>query len=355
MSFNIGAGLGASCGIGAQGTWGGALASFTRFPPVKSLSATWDPKIIQGGPYLRGQSSGGDVGSARLTLLPMSNSTSGPIAKWTVSGDFQNTAMALWLACALGTSATMTQLSATTAYELGGASGTSLSDPVGNSTYFDMQWGIPTTDGTVHPFTFHSCVTTDATLTFDRSGLVTYEYGGLAQFVEATTALTTPTQPTGFVPFAMSNPSCLFEAGAVGSESAISGAKKAVLKITRKQYEDGLYLGNMTLSVPTTIDNWKGTLAVDLDYTSAAKAIYDQFAAGTFKSFVMTSVGNVIGSSGHSDTLSLNATNCGVMSGGEPNPKGPGIISSTVNLDWTVDPAGDAQLKAVLISADTAF
>ncbi len=355
--MTIGAGLGASLGVGAQASWGGTLATITRWPTFKTAPMTWDPLSVQGGPYLRAGSIG-DLGTARLTLLAANGSTSGPMAKGKITGDMQNTGMALLLACAMGSSATLSVIGATTAYELGGASLCLLGAPDVNNTFFDMQIGAPDDSGTVHAETYHSTVITAATWTFDRTGLVTWEYDTFSQFVEFSTSLTAVTEPGGPVPFAMQNSGCVFKVGTFGSEAATTGIKKATIKIERKLAldKDRLYLGNMTTSKPVSNNNIKLTVSLDMDYTSADKtALFDLFQAGTPTSIVVEAVGNAIGASGHSDTFGLNVTNAFVDTGGEPSVKGPAILGNTASWSGTVDATGDPQLTATLITADTSF
>lgn len=351
MATTIGSGLGGFAAIAAQPTYGATFVTPTRTLTFKTAKMTYDPHIVQGGPYLR---AGGivDVGSAHVqTWLD---------AKGSITGDMVNTGAALLLATALGSSATLTQIGTTTAYQLGGAAGATLGAPdkLNGGTSgccFDMQLGVPTADGVQRPENYHSCMITKAEWVFDRTGLCSYNYELDAQYVEKTTALITPVVPTAPVPFSMANAASAFKFGAYGSEVAIDGVRKATFTVTRKLKVDRAYLGNTYKDLPVTDGLTEIQVALECDYTAAAKTIFDAFLAGSANSVLVSAVGNPIGTSGSNDTFSLNATNCFVQTGGESPLEGPDLVKNTVTLRGTLDAAADAALKATLITADTTF
>ena len=165
MAVTIGSGLGGFAAVAAQPTYGASFVTPTRVLLLKSGKGTWDPHLVYGGPYLEG---GITVvpGAARVpTYLD---------AKGTLMGDMTSTASALLLQVALASTATLTQLGTTSAYALGGAGGASMGVADTNGSYFDMQFGAPTTDGTQEAYNYHSNVITKAEWVFDRAGLVTY-------------------------------------------------------------------------------------------------------------------------------------------------------------------------------------
>lgn len=353
MGNTIGTGLGGFVAVAAQPTYGATFVTPTRAPSFKSFKQVSNPHPVQGGPYLR---DGGlfDIGSARvLTWLD---------AKGTLSGDMVNTGMALLLQCGLGTAATLVQLASTTAYELGGASGTFAGAPDKTNSFLDLQAGVPTDDGTLHPFNFHSGIVTKATWVFDRSGLVTYEYELDFQYVETSTALITPTEPAAPVPFTMVNnggsagSTSTFKVGAFGSEAAVSGVKKCTIVLDRKMATDRIYNGSQYKKMPVTNDTTKINVSLDTDYDADAKtALFDLMLAGTPISLVCSSVGNAIATSSHNDTFQLGVSNMFADTGGDAPLAGPAIVNNTIAWSGTIDSSADPALTAVLITADTAF
>ena len=347
MAVTIGSGLGGFAAIAAQPVYGATFVTPTRVLMIKSGKATWDPHIVYGGPYLEGG----------ITIVPGAARVPTWLdAKGTLTGDVTDSAHALLLKTALASTAALTELGTTTAYELGGSGGASMGVADTNGSYFDMQWGAPTTDGTQRPYNYHSCVITKATWVFDRSGLVTYEYEFDAQYVETSTALITPSYPTNAVAFSMSTTASVFEIGALGSEASIDGVRKATFVLERPMALDRMYLGNQHKDSPVTNAYINLTCTLDADFTPGAKtALYDQFLANTPFSVLATAVGSAIGSSGDFNTFGLNLTNAFIDSNAEPNIDGPDIIKNSLTLKGTVDAASDPPLKAVLITADSTF
>ena len=351
MATSIGSGIGGFVVAAQQSTYGG-MPSFGSARTLGTFK-TWTPTLrqhpVQGGPYLRNGELV-DIGTARLLQWQD--------AMATVTGDVANTGMALLLASAMGSNATMTQLGTTTAYGLGGASGFTLSAPDKNNTFMDCQVGVPLTTGTLEAQTYHSGYVTKAVWKFDRQNLVTYSYDIDFQEYEESTSIATPSEPGGPIPFDMAYQSSgsTFKIGGYGSEALVDGVKTCTITIDRKAATERIYLGNQYKDMPVVNDKTKLTVALEADYTSAARTgIFELQAAGTPISIVCTAVGNPIGSSGFSDTFTLNVTNAFVDTGGEAPLAGPDLVKNTINLSGTIDAAGDAALKGILYSADTAF
>ncbi len=347
----IGSGLGGFAAVAVQPTYGAAFATPTRMLSVKSGKATYDPHIVQGGPYLR---SGGivDIGSAHEQMYLD--------AKGTLSGDFMNTGMALMLATAFGSKAILEKSGVTTAYELGGTGGISLGAPDANNEKvsgccFDMQFGVPTRDGIVSPYNFHSCMIEKLELVFDRTGLVSWSADWDAQFLETTTALITPAPPGGPTPLSMATASSLFKIGTLGSEASIDGVRKATVTLQRKLDTSAIYLGKERKSIPVTNGLVDITFALEADFTKEAQTVFANWLTNTPESIICTAVGKEIGTSGKKDTLTVQATNAFVQTGGEPNPEGAEVVKNTLTFKGTIDTAGDAALKASLITADTGW
>lgn len=347
MAVSIGSGLGGFAAIAAQPTYGATFVTPTRVLMLKSGKGTWDPHLVYGGPYLEGG----------ITVVPGAARVSTYLdAKGTLSGDMTNTAAALLLKTALASNAALTALGTTTAFELGGASGASMGVADTNGSFFDMQWGVPTTDGTQRQYNLPSCVITKAEWVFDRAGLVTYSYDYDAQTVQTSTALITPTFPTNAVAFNMANASSVFKIGTLASEATIDGIRKATFTLDRKMATDRIYLGQTVKQSPITNAYVDLTCTLEGDFTPANKtAIWDLFLANTPVSIIATAVGSQIGATGQFNTFGLNFTNAFLDSNAEPNLDGPDIIRNTLSFKATVDAASDPALKATLITPDTGF
>ncbi|GAC1530896.1 MAG: hypothetical protein NVS3B1_23580 [Marmoricola sp.] len=353
MAITIGSGLGGFAAIAPQPTYGAAFVTPTRTLTFKSAAMTYNPHIVQGGPYLRGGQVI-DIGSAHVqTWLDATGS---------IMGDVVNTGHALLLATAMGSNAILTQSGTTTAYLLGGAAGAPVGAPDklngGTSGMaFDMQLAVPTADdATQRQENYHSCVITKAEWVFDRGALVTYNYSLDAQYVEKTTALITPTYPTAPVPFSMASTTSQFKIGAFGAEVTLAGVRKCTITLDRKMDVARAYIGNQYKSLPISNALADITVTLEADYTPAAKTqIFDLFLAGTPISVLCSAVGNPIGTSGLTDLFSLNATNCFVQTGGESPLTGPDLVKNSVVFKGTIDAAADPALIAKLQTADTGF
>ena len=344
MATTVGSGLGASAIAAAQAAYGG-IPVFTaaRTITFKTIKPTFRQHPVQGGPYIRaGQFV--DLGSAR-ELLWLDG-------MFTVTGDVCNIGHALLLASALGTLSTLTELGTTGAYALGGAAGAVIGMPDVNNTFGDWQYNVPTTDTTVHTFTWHSGMVLKAEWVFDRTGYTTYSYDYDFQTVETTTAMTAPTVPAAPIPFGMGGNTATFKIGAFGSEAAVTGVKKCTISLERKLATERIYLGNALKDAPVTNGLVDIKVALECDYEASAKtAIFDLQLAGTPVSIVASAVGSVIAGT-YYNTFGLNATNCFVDTGGEPPIDGPDVVKNTINLSGTIDLAADPAFKATLITPD---
>ena len=360
-TVSVGSGLGAQAVAKAQSVWNGTFMSSGQTTLLwKSAKLTFDPHIVNGGPYLN---------SGQLAALASARVLTWTDAKVTLSGDLCDTASARQLICALGTSATLSQIGTTTAYGIGGSGGTggtaggaNIGAPDTNNTWTDLQIGIPTTDGVVNPFSFHSGVVQKAEWVFDRTGLVTYSYDYQFSQVETSTGLLTATPSVTPVPFSMATStagtggSCI-ALGTYGSEAVIDGVKKATLTIERDlaTSQDRIYLGSQFQSSPVTAGYVKVTWSLECDYTPNAQA--DLFALLTsgaaVPSFFAQAVGGAIGSSGYNKTFKLTTPAAYVDSGGEPNPDGPKIVGNQIMMSAHIDAANDPFLKCIFITPDT--
>lgn len=346
MATTIGSGLGAFAAIAPQPTYGSTWVSPTRTLTFKTGKSTFNPHIVQGGPYLRNGAIA-DIGSAHIqTYLD---------ATGTLTGDVMDVGHALLLASALGTSAQVVQLGTTSAYQLGGTNAAVLgvTEQAGSTgAQFDMQWGVPITTGVQEIQNYHSTMITKSEWVFERTGLVTFSYDWDAQYVEGTTALISPSVPSGPIPFSMSGTSCIFQVGT----NAVDGIRKATVTIERKFATDRIYLGNTYKDVLVTNGLVEITVALDTDYTSSAKTnLFDTWLTNTPQLLTIGSVGSAIGTSAHSRTFQLAISNAFIETGAEPTLDGPDLVKNTINSKGTIDASNDPVVSCVFITPDTTF
>ncbi|HEY1690062.1 MAG TPA: phage tail tube protein [Solirubrobacteraceae bacterium] len=346
----VGSGLGGFTAVAPQPEYGGEFVTPTRTPPFKSNKATYDPHVVQGGPYLAGGRLV-DIGSAHVQVYRD--------AKGTIAGDMMSTGAALLLAAALGSGAKLEELAMSGAYELGGASGVVLSTPAknigdGSAACFDMQIGTPTDDGTVHPVNLHSCIITKAEWVFDRTGVVTFSYEYDSQFVELETALISPTFTTGPVPFTMASAASEFLAGPYGEEAAVDGIRKATITVEHKLDTSRMYLGSEHKKTPVANALIDISVSLETDYTVQAKALYDTFLENESRSLICNAVGGEI-SSEHNNTFAMQVSDAFLESGGEAGLDGPDLIKNTLSWKGKIDGSNHSALTATLITADSTF
>lgn len=353
MAKTLGSGLGGFTAIVAQPTYGATFVTPTRTLYSKTNKPTFDPHIVQGGPYLAGGRVV-DTGSAHVQTYQD--------AKGTLAGDMMNTGAALLLATAFGSSAKLTQSGTTTAYELGGTGGIELGAPeknnepnAKNGSQFDMQYAAPTTAGEQEAYNFHSCMVQKAVWVFDRTGLVTYSYDYDAQFVETSTGLITPSYTTTGVPFSMGQTASVFQIGPPGAEITLGGVRKITITVDHKLATDRIYLGQEYKEIPVSNGLIDVTVVAECDYTEAARTVLNTFLKNEPQALTCTAVGNAIGSSGKKDTLSMQVTNGFIQTGGEAPLDGPDIVKNTVTLKGTINAANEAAMKAKLITGDSQF
>ncbi len=357
----IASGLGAQAVVKAQPSCGGTfITTGQRTLIFKTIDLSIDPHVVNGGPYLA---------AGQLTNLLSARVLTWQDAKFTIKGDMQNTAMALLLACALGSPAALTEIGTTTAYELGGSSGATASAPDLNDTWFDLQLSLPDTAGNANPLSFHSCVIQKAEWVFDRVNLVSYEYDCIAQQAESATTLLAATEPTSQVPFDMANASGVtgaalpvntsgFAIGTFGSEEVQPGLKKITFTLNRKLYAEAnrMYGGYQFQQSPVTDGYVDMGVSIETDFTPQVYTdLVQLLLSGDPTSVVAQAVGPLISGTSY-NTFSLN-TPAFVVDDPKAYPSlaGPDVLKSTITGTAKIDVAGDPWLKSTLITADTTF
>ena len=337
----LGTGLGGAVGIAAEGssTYGTWVAS-TRWVEVRSFKMQEQLHVAQGTGLASGRIV--DLGTRRRTIYQD--------AKGTMELEFLNQGQALLLANAMGSNATLTQIGTTTAYTLTCNLG---AQDVQNS--LSMQSLVPNAAGTIFPQNFHGCKLQKVSWTIDEMNPLMWTHDIDAQQVTTAEAAGTPSYTANTRTFTAQGMS--FKVGAFGSEATIDGVRKMTCTIERGLKTDRIYLGNATKFEPVTNAVVKVTGSADVDLTANNKSVlWDLYhSQAAVPSIVMQFVGNAIGSSGSSDTLTLNPTNVFIDSGGTPELDGPDIVGTTLNWTGLIDAANDSAFKATLITGDSTF
>jgi hypothetical protein len=335
----IGGGLGGSVGIAAESTYG-TWVTPTRFIEVRDFKMQERPKISQGTGLAYGRFI--DLGSRRRET-------------WTDAGgtldlEFLNSGMALLLVNAMGSNATLAQIGTTSAYSLTANIGTP-----DNQNYMSMQALVPNTAGTLFQQNFHGCKVTKVTWTIDRDNPLMWSLDIDSQQVSTSESQATPSYTANTRTFTFQGMN--FKVGAFGSEATIDGVKKMTVSIERGLEVNRIYMGQASKSEPVTNAVVKVTGSADVDLTATNKSVlWDLFhSQAAIPSIVMQFVGNAIGSSGSSDTLTLNPTNVYIDSGGTPELDGPDLVQATLNWSGLIDTSNDSAFKATLITADTGY
>lgn len=375
----IGSGLGGYCAV-ANGSNNGAQyygvgAQFqdpSRFIPVKSAKGTYNPHIVQGGPYIRNGALV-DMGSANVAIYLD--------ATVQVVGDFMNKGMALLFAQMLGGYGSQTYPQSVLvegsapAYQLNQGAQPYQALGYQDGSWFDMEVLVKRTDGTAEYQDYHSCKIVKGEFVFPRDNIVTYGYDVDAAYVTlATGAQASGTDPLqAAVPLTMPNSSSLFQVDTGGGLTGIDGCRKATVTVTPKLATDRIYIGNAYKDEPITNGLIEVGIALEMDYTVTAQSdifasfigtggtgpqhspIGAQFTPGglTTGGLLIQAVGAEIGSSGINDTVGFLFPQVFLMSGGEAPLEGVDIIKNTVMLKATLDAYGDAAAYGFLYTADT--
>lgn len=342
--MGVGSGLGAQLVIGDEGSSYGTAATLDHSYEFDSESVAWTPQWMDD----QGLHAGGEFGRvSRETVNTFEAAGSIPM-------DFVTNKMGLLVKHMLGSSATPTQISTTTAYSQvhqdGPLTGKSLT----------VQVGRPQTDGTCKPFTelggkilqwVLSCSTQQRLkLALDFNFRDETTSTGLAAF--ATVA--------GAAPFDWKMGSIKFG----GTASTTSGVVSIASGVTLNTVVTGLTMtGQNPLNTgryalgdagahrePISNARRVYTLALNGEFTSQSE-IYDVYRAFTVVPVQFTFVGGAIGVSGHNFTVDviLPATK---LRAAAPNVSGPDVVQQNVSLQ-VADDETNARCQITITSSDT--
>ncbi len=216
-----------------------------------------------------------------------------------------------------------------------------------------LQKGVPTTSGTVEPFTYVGCKILDLDISIAKGGLAVAAMTFDAQDEQtlgstpAGPALATASYSTTAVPFSFLQASLLL--GGVN----VAAVTKANVKLTRPMKVDRYFLGAGGLKAEPLENAWQTiTGSLDADFTTRA-ALYDSFASDASLSLVLSFVGPAIGVTGTNASLTITVPAI-KLDGETPKVAGPDvvqIVSPFVGLDNAAAPP----VTYTLVSADSAY
>lgn len=260
-----------------------------------------------------------------------------------------------WLQAAMGSAPTPTQISTSGVYtqihNVGSADGTT----------WTVQKGIPSTDGTVNPFTYSGCKITAWELSCAPNGLVLFKPTIDAMQVQPTgagalglqTASYSVDQNFGFnncvvqtftamtVVSGTWTPTSPVSMGVVRNISIKGGQPKKVDRWAAGSQIKAEALGNNWL-VPTG--------QIDVDY--ASNALYTQFEAGTSLGLFINITGAIIGTSGTNvATIQCIMPAITLEQGSSPQTNGPDVVTVSYPFSAYGDGTNGA-MQFVLLSTD---
>lgn len=331
--MGIGSGIGGQVGIAAETTYGTFVAP-TNFPEVLDAKLERRPKVVDGQGLAAGRLM--NPSSRRVVV----SADAGGTVKW----EMASSNMGLWLDHIMGSSATLTEMTTTTAYELIAPFG----DTYGKS--LSIQVGVPDLEGVVHPYSYLGCKILDAEFDCEIEGILTCQATIDAQTEVETETLATATYPSTANVF--SGNQLVLQVGPKGSEVQVDGVRKFNVKLARKMRTDRYYAGNLGLKEQPVSNGYvEITGSFDVDFIDKTK-FADVFAAETPLSVIATWTGPEIGTSGHDETFELQLP-CNYLTGQTPQLDGPDVVTGPFAFKAYIDPTGDSPATATWISADT--
>ena len=327
----VGAGIGASLGIGIETAYG-TYAAPTSWTEFDKESLALEAKDVDGQGIAAGRLV--EAGSQRVRTSRQ--------AKGAVDTSVFQTGMGTWLAALMGSTAAPVQQATSTAY----LQTHTLGNPNGISR--TIQMGIPDLEGAVHPYTFLGCKITDGKFTCGLDELLKASFTIDAMDVTETETLVTPA-------FVTPNPEFHFAEGVVlmgayGSEAAVAGIRKAEIDIKWTLEENRFYFGGAGLKQEPVVNGWaaiSGTL--DTDLLDKTKTV-DLYNANTPTSLLLTFTGPIIsGTYAYEFTIHIPQI---WFTGKPPEVGGPGVVQPAMSFVGRSDET-NAPMTLTYQSTDT--
>lgn len=279
--MSIGTGLGGSLGVAEEATYGTYVAP-TRWyefdkEDLKKVKATFQ---------------GGGIAAGRFNELASRRVLTTVAGAGSMDVEVSNTKYGLLLQHILGSSATPVQDGATASYTQTHDFGDNL------GKYMTVQKGVPSTDGTVNPYTFLGGKVTACTWTCSlQSTLMSTIEWDFKDVTEAQSLAAPSYSASGLAPFHGGQMDV--KLGSFGSETSISGVTGIEVKIERPMATERYYASSSgspaKKSEPLTNDYVKITGSITQDLTDKTE-IADLFASDASTSLVITWKGPLIAS-----------------------------------------------------------
>lgn len=309
----IGTGLAASLGVAAESTYGTYVAP-TRFYEFNKQDVKKVKNTVQGGGLAAGRFS--QLGSRRV------------VASEAASGMFEvevaNKGMGLLLNHLMGGTVTPVVQGATAAY----LQTHTVSDNVGK--FLTVQAGVPSTNGTVNPYTYKGGKVLSAEFSCGVDEILTSTWDMDFQRATESDSLVAPSYTAALAPFHFAQMNV--KLGTFGSEATVVGVRKATAKIERGQATDRFYAGATvagTKAEPLMNDYIKIGGSFDIDLVNKADFV-DRFASDASTSLILEWVGPLIASTFY-QTFRVRVPMV-FFDGDSPTNDGPGI--TTLSVPW---------------------
>ena len=325
----VGSGLGASIGVKAETVFGTPVV-VDRFYEFLSEGLEKQNNIAQSNGLRAATTPNLRRGTRRaITSKAGSGGTSFEVAR---------TGFGLLFNHMLGGTSTVVQQGVTTAWlqthSLGDLGGKSLT----------VQKGVPQTDGTVKPFTFHGCKVSDWEFSIAPDEILQLGVTFDAEDVDTATTLATPSySATKVFHFAQG-------ALTVGG-TAVAAVTNASVAGNNNLKTDRFYLGSAGLKKEPLQSGYpEVTGSLDAEFVSQA-TFYDLHAADTAAALTLTFTGDVI-SGAYSEYVKITVPEVH-FTGDTPKVGGPEVVVQNVEWEAAFD-GTNAGVKIEYMSTDVA-
>ena len=265
----VGSGLSGQFGVGKETAYG-TFAAPTKFYEFESGGAALDLIRVDGG----------GIAAGRATRLVSQSVIAGRGGSGTFQGSVPIVGFGLLLQQLFGATVTPAQQATTTAYL---QTHTIQADLAGKS--LTAQFGVPSTNGTVNPYTGLGGKITKGSFSCAKDDMLKAQLEFDFRDISEVEALAVATYPVGSAPFNFTQ--MTVKAGAtVAGATAISGVTDFSLDIERKMKTDRRYANGSGLKdEPITNDFVGASGTIDADFVTKAD-LADRFAANTTTALV---------------------------------------------------------------------
>ena len=255
--------------------------------------------------------------------------------------DVLNKGLGLLLQHALGGSSGPTQQGGTAAYK-----STFETNDVGPATSYTVQVGKADSNGSVQAFTYEGSMVTGWSISADVGSAVSMTFDFDSEAEQNTTALATPSYPSGSDVFTYVDCTVEIDDSAQSTFTSFSLSGDLGMKTDRRFLKGSAVKGQPKRS---SLPSYTGSISGEF----ATMGNYEKFVAGTtFKLEFIAAMSTAIAGS-YYPTFAVTMPSC-VFTGSTPTASLDDL--STIELPFTVlDNGSDAAVKIEYTSTDTAF